>query len=83
MKPYVEKMNPEAMYAEKSWGIYNVIDVQDTCMTIKVLLNAGHKMKYHRHLHRDERFHIATFFLISNKNTITTCCDYHIFASHT
>ena len=27
MKPYVENMKQEAMYAEKSWGIYNVIDV--------------------------------------------------------
>ena len=60
MKPYVEKMNPEAMYAEKSWGIYNVIDVQDTCMTIKVLLNARHKMKYHRHLRRYEVWTIVS-----------------------
>lgn len=54
MKPYVEKMGMEAMYAEKSWGTYNVIDVQDNFMTIKVLLNAGHRMKYHSHKHRDE-----------------------------
>lgn len=54
MKPYVEAMNQEAMYAEKSWGIYNVIDVQEDFMTIKVLLNAGHEMKYHSHSCRDE-----------------------------
>lgn len=54
MKPYVEKMGMEAMYAEKSWGTYNVIDVQDSFMTIKVLLNAGHRMKYHSHKRRDE-----------------------------
>lgn len=54
MKPYVEKMGMEAMYAEKSWGTYNVIDVQDSFMTIKVLLNAGHRMKYHSHRRRDE-----------------------------
>lgn len=54
MKPYVEKMGMEAMYAEKSWGTYNVIDVQDSFMTIKVLLNAGHQMKYHSHKRRDE-----------------------------
>ena len=54
MKPYVESMNQEAMYAEKSWGIYNVIDVQEDFMTIKVLLNAGHEMKYHSHSCRDE-----------------------------
>ena len=54
MKPYVEAMDQEAMYAEKSWGIYNVIDVQEDFMTIKVLLNAGHEMKYHSHSCRDE-----------------------------
>ena len=54
MKPYVEAMKQEAMYAEKSWGIYNVIDVQEDFMTIKVLLNAGHEMKYHSHSCRDE-----------------------------
>lgn len=54
MKPYVEAMDQEAMYAEKSWGIYNVIDVQEDFMTIKVSLNAGHEMKYHSHSCRDE-----------------------------
>lgn len=54
MKPYVEKLGKEAMYAEKSWGTYNVIDVQESFMTIKVLLNAGNQMKYHSHKRRDE-----------------------------
>lgn len=60
MKPYVEKMGMEAMYAEKSWGTYNVIDVQDTFMTIKVLLNPGHQMKYHSHRHRDEIWNVVS-----------------------
>ena len=60
MKPYVEKMGMEAMYAEKSWGTYNVIDVQDSFMTIKVLLNAGHRMKYHSHKYRDEVWTIVS-----------------------
>ena len=60
MKPYVEAMNQEAMYAEKSWGIYNVIDVQEDFMTIKVLLNAGHEMKYHSHSCRDEVWTIVS-----------------------
>lgn len=54
MKTYVEKIAQEAMFAEKSWGTYTVIDVQDTFMTIKVLLNEGHQMKYHSHANRDE-----------------------------
>lgn len=60
MKPYVENMKQEAMYAEKSWGIYNVIDVQEDFMTIKVLLNAGHQMKYHSHASRDEVWTIVS-----------------------
>ncbi|MDE6607670.1 MAG: cupin domain-containing protein [Lachnospiraceae bacterium] len=60
MKPYVEKMGMEAMYAEKSWGTYNVVDVQDCFMTIKVLLNAGHRMKYHSHKYRDEVWTIVS-----------------------
>lgn len=60
MKPYVEQMDAKAMYAEKSWGTYNVIDAQDTCMTIKVLLNAGHQMKYHSHACRDEVWTIVS-----------------------
>lgn len=60
MKPYVEQMDAKAMYAEKSWGTYNVIDAQDTCMTIKVLLNAGHRMKYHSHTRRDEVWTIVS-----------------------
>ena len=60
MKPYVEKMDAEAMYAEKSWGTYKVIDAHDSCMTIKVLLNAGHQMKYHSHAYRDEVWTIVS-----------------------
>lgn len=60
MKPYVEQMDAKAMYAEKSWGTYTVIDAQDTCMTIKVLLNAGHQMKYHSHMCRDEVWTIVS-----------------------
>lgn len=54
IKPFVEKMESEVMFAEKSWGEYTVIDVQPTSMTIKVELLAGHKMSYHSHNHREE-----------------------------
>ena len=42
------------MFAEKSWGSYEVLDVDKESLTIKVTLNAGHKMNYHSHAHRDE-----------------------------
>lgn len=42
------------MFAEKSWGSFRVIDVENGSMTIKVTLNAGHCMNYHSHRNRDE-----------------------------
>ena len=54
MKPYVEQVETEAMYAEKSWGTYTVIDVQSGSMTNKISMNAGEHMSYHLHNHRDE-----------------------------
>lgn len=54
MKPYVEKIETEAMYAEKSWGTYTVIDVQPGSMTVKVSMKAGEHMAYHMHNHREE-----------------------------
>ena len=42
------------MFAEKSWGSFQVIDVEDESMTIKVVLNPGHSMNYHSHMHRNE-----------------------------
>lgn len=54
MKPYVEKIETEAMYAEKSWGTYTVIDVQPDSMTVKLSLKAGEHMSYHMHNYREE-----------------------------
>ena len=54
IKPYVDQMNQQIMFAEKSWGSYQVIDVESDSMTIKVTLNPGHGMNYHSHEHRDE-----------------------------
>ena len=42
------------MFAEKSWGSFRVLDIEDESMTIKVTLMPGHKMNYHSHEHRDE-----------------------------
>lgn len=54
MKSYVEKIETEAMYAEKSWGTYTVIDVQPGSMTIKISMKAGEMMSYHMHNKRQE-----------------------------
>lgn len=54
IKPYVDQFDQQIMFAEKSWGSFQVIDVENESMTIKVTLNPGHSMNYHSHQHRDE-----------------------------
>ncbi len=54
IKPYVDEIDQQIMFAEKSWGSFRVLDVEDESMTIKVTLNAGHQMNYHSHERRDE-----------------------------
>lgn len=54
IKPFVNMLDHRVMFAEKSWGSFKVIDIDKESMTIKVTLNAGHRMNYHSHQHRDE-----------------------------
>ena len=54
IKPYVDGIDQQIMYAEKSWGSFRVLDVEHDSLTIKVTLNPGHRMNYHSHDHRDE-----------------------------
>ena len=54
IKPFVNMLDHQVMFAEESWGNFKVIDIDKESMTIKVTLNAGHRMNYHSHQHRDE-----------------------------
>ena len=54
IKPYVDGIEQQIMFAEKSWGSYQVLDVQPEGMTVKVTLKAGQRMSYHCHSERDE-----------------------------
>lgn len=54
IKPFVDRFEQQIMFAEKSWGSYRVIDIEESSMTIKVTLNEGHSMNYHSHQNRDE-----------------------------
>ena len=54
IKPYVDAIDQQIMFAEKSWGSYRVLDVEEESMTVKVTLNPGHRMNYHSHEKRDE-----------------------------
>ena len=60
MKPYVEQIHQPVMFAEKSWGSFRIIDVEEGSMTIKVTLNAGHAMNYHSHEHRSEVWNVVS-----------------------
>ena len=54
IKPYVDAIDQQIMFAEKSWGSFRVLDVEDESLTIKVTLQPGHGMNYHSHNRRDE-----------------------------
>ncbi len=60
IKPYVDKIDQQVMFAEKSWGSFRVLDIEDESMTIKVTLNAGHQMNYHSHERRDEVWNVIS-----------------------
>ena len=60
IKPYVDKIEQRTMFAEKSWGSFKIINVEDDSLTIKVTLNAGHKMNYHSHQKRDEIWNVIS-----------------------
>ncbi len=54
IKPFVERLDSQIRFAEKSWGSFKIIDVENESLTIKVTLNRGSRMKYHSHERRDE-----------------------------
>jgi len=54
IKPYVDKIDQQVMFAEKSWGSYHVIDEGKDYLTIKVTIKPGDSMNYHSHANRDE-----------------------------
>ena len=54
LKKYVEVRDREAMFAEKSWGSFRVIDAEKDSLTIKVVIKPNDFMNYHSHDYRDE-----------------------------
>ncbi len=58
IKPFVDEIDQQIMFAEKSWGSYRVLDVGEESMTVKVTLNPGHRMNYHSHEKRDEIWNV-------------------------
>ena len=60
IKPIVDKIVQQVMFAEKSWGSFRVLDAGEDSLTIKVTLKAGHQMNYHSHARRDEVWNIVS-----------------------
>ncbi len=54
IKPYVDDIKQQIMFADKSWGTYRILDVEEGSLTIKATLKPGSRMNYHSHEHRDE-----------------------------
>lgn len=54
IKPFVDNIGQQIMFAEKSWGSYRVMDAENESLTIKVTLKQGYRMNYHSHKNRDE-----------------------------
>ena len=72
IKPYVEAFDHQTMVAEKSWGKFQIIDVEDESITVKVTLNAGHAMNYHSHAHRQEVWNVVSGEGISTVEGVCT-----------
>lgn len=60
IKPFVDDIHQPVKFAEKSWGSYRVLDVQNDSMTVMVTLNPGHSMNYHSHEKRDEIWNVVS-----------------------
>ena len=54
MEPLINQLDQQVMFADKSWGSFQVLDIEHESMTIKVILKPGHRMNYHSHERRDE-----------------------------
>lgn len=72
IKPYVDKIDQQIMFAEKSWGNFEVMDVEEQSMTIKVTLKPGQHMNYHSHECREEVWTIISgegYVIIDDKKS--------------
>ena len=60
IKPLVSSLEQKIMFAEKSWGSFRVLDMEEESVTIKVTLQPGHRMNYHSHERRDEIWNVIS-----------------------
>ncbi len=58
IKPFVENIHQQIRFAEKSWGSFKVIDIENNSLTIKVILAKNQRMSYQCHRNRSEIWNI-------------------------
>lgn len=51
---YARTLKPPIQYQKKSWGTFQVLDLDTESMTIKITLNPECQMCYHSHDYRNE-----------------------------
>lgn len=60
IKPFVDTIDQQIMFAEKSWGSFRVLDVEEESLTIKINLLPGHRLHYHSHEQRVETWTVVS-----------------------
>lgn len=78
IKPFVKKLIGQAHYVEKSWGSFQVLDIQPKEMTIKIILQPGHGLHYHSHENRDEVWIVIAgegYIILDGKKSIVKVGD--------
>ena len=78
IKPFVDSLEQQVMFAEKSWGSFKVIDVEKGSLTIKVTLKPGYSMHYHFHNHRKEIWVVVGgtgYAIVGGKKSAVTAGD--------
>jgi len=54
IKPYVDSLMEQVMFAERTWGNFLILDIQRESLTVKITLLKGHRLNYHSHARRNE-----------------------------
>lgn len=60
IKPFVDSIDEDIMFADKSWGYYRVLSKGEGSLTIKLIIKAGSSLSYHSHGNRDEIWNIVS-----------------------
>ncbi len=60
IKPFVDKIDKTARFAEKTWGDFVVLDIGEMSLTARLNLKAGFHIRYHSHTIREESWTVVS-----------------------